>query len=211
MSAESDLELPADATTGSAERMRAEFDRSFAEPVRPAAEARDFVLVAAGGTQWALGLEGLEGIEHGRTLVPVPSSHPALLGLAGVRTVAVPVFDLAVLAGAGGTVGAGKAPVFALLEAAAGQRVGVAFERLLLFARVGVDAMLEPASLNAARPMLLHEEELYTMVAAKDLLRAILDPAGSTRMPARQSSFQAATSETATDLRNGTGYEDTTE
>ena len=187
--------MPDPRTLTSAERMRAEFDRSFAEPARQnAADARDFVLIAAGGTHWALALEGLSGIEHGRPIVPVPSSRDALLGIIGVSSTAIPVFDFATLANAAlanaGVANAGRRspsagarkPVIALLELIAGshdagQRVGVAFERLLQFARVPAAAILQ--STQNTRPTLQFEDELYTIVAAEQLLRHILAEAGN--------------------------------
>jgi chemotaxis signal transduction protein len=183
----------------SAERMRAEFDRSFAEPLkRAAAGARDFVLIAAGGTQWALALEGLCGIEHGRALVPVPSSRASLLGIAGVSSTAVPVFDLAALANgvrSQAAAGVGRTPVFAMVEAGDGEdgpghRVGVAFERLLQFARVSPEALLRPAH-GVARPTLQFEDELYTIVEAEELLRQILPGAGASTGSASQRSQTA--------------------
>ena len=172
----------------SVERLRAEFDRSFTEPTREAARtARDFVLVLAGGRQWALALSGLHGIEHDRPLVPMPSSHAALLGMAGVGSMAIPVFDLAALSQSSQSASqqasqpaAGRRSIFALLELDAepgstAQRVGVAFERLLQFARVPAESILQPAGSSVALPTLEHEQELYTLLEPADLLRAMLN------------------------------------
>ncbi len=168
----------------SAERLRTEFDRAFAEPARAAAkDVRDYVLIATGSEQWALPLDGICGIEHDRALVRVPSRRAALLGLAGVRSAVVPVFDLAMLLATGGGIRQGgairqgasrKAPVFALLDAGSTQRVGLAFERLLQFARVGGDALRTNTGSGDARRMLQHEQELYEIVEGRALLHTIL-------------------------------------
>ena len=179
-----------DPTLHSAERLRAEFDRSFTEPARDANRtARDFVLVLASGMQWALALSGLHGIEHDRPLVPMPSSHAALLGMAGVGSMVIPVFDLAALAQPGHIPSQPKAArrsIFALLQLEAepggtAQRVGVAFERLLQFARVAAESILRASGSGSgvrsgsARPTLEHEHELYILLEPEDLLSAMLN------------------------------------
>ena len=197
-----------------ARRLRAEFDQTFTEPLQPAAAGgRDFVLVAAGGTQWALALNGLGGIEHGHALVPVPSTRGALLGLAGVRNQAVPVFDLPALLG-GGSQGAGKArplaPAFALLDTGQGELAGGAFERLLQFARVAEEAIyvttslappiLAPPSLVPARSgrpdrggraSLHYEHEVYAVVEVEELLSRILAPVAAGKASQADVSQQA--------------------
>ena len=166
----------------SAERLREEFDHAFAEPARPAGEdSRDYVLVATGAEQWALPLEGLCGIEHDLEVVRLPSSRASLLGIAGVRSVAVPVFSLAALVGlpaVPGQAGAGRErPMFALLESGVqmgetGQRVGVAFERLVQFARVAAENVFEGAGTGCS---LRHEDELYAVVEGRELLRRVFN------------------------------------
>ncbi len=181
----------------SAERLREEFDRAFAEPAREAAVgSRDFVLVATGDEQWALPLDGIRGIEHDLQVVRLPSSRASLLGVAGVRSAAVPVFSLAALVGASGQSGpsgvpAGSGawsgrPAFALLESGVpgerAERVGVAFERLVQFARVPAENMFEGVRDAAFGCSLRHEDELYTVVETRELLRRILaagDASGS--------------------------------
>ena len=193
----------------SAERLRLEFDRTFSEPIREtASDARDFVLVLAGGMHWALALDGLHGIEHDRPLIPMPSSRAALLGMAGVGSMAVPVFDLAALAHArhpashpavqpSSQPAAGRRSIFALLELEAeqggtAQRVGVAFERLLQFARVSAESVLQPAGASTARPTLEHEQELFTILEPEELLSQIRAGASSSSQPVPVSSTEAA-------------------
>ena len=157
----------------SAERLREEFDRAFAEPAREAGVGnRDFVLVATGGEQWALPLDGICGIEHGLQVVRLPSSRASLLGVAGVRSAVVAVFSLGALVGSPGVAAESGRPAFALLESGeTGQRVGVAFERLVQFARVSAESVFEGGEFGCS---LRHEGELYTVVETRELLRRIL-------------------------------------
>ena len=54
------------------------------------------------------------------------------------------------------------------------QRVGIAFGRLLQFARVPESAVQHDAG-GGSRRMLTHEQELYTVVEPRALLRQIVD------------------------------------
>ena len=175
----------------SAEGLRAEFDRAFAEPARVAATgSRDFVLVATAPGQWALPLDGICGIEQGLPVVRLPSSRASLLGIAGVRGVAVPVFSLAALAGVQEKAGGWQErPMFALLEtgvpgSGTGQRVSVAFERLVQFARVQEEDVFGGEAGAAFGRSLRHAgeshaDELYTIVESGELLRRILGTAAA--------------------------------
>lgn len=83
---------------GAAELAR-DFDRSFAEPAQAAEPTEAFLALAAGGVAYAIRLRQVRGVLGGRTVVPVPSPAPALLGLASARSEIVPVYDLARLLG----------------------------------------------------------------------------------------------------------------
>jgi chemotaxis signal transduction protein len=81
--------------------MRAAFDRSFAEPATPVAAAHEALLaVRIGGQARAIALADIRAIHVDRRLATVPGPQPALLGLAAVRGVIVPVWDLRALLGA---------------------------------------------------------------------------------------------------------------
>jgi chemotaxis signal transduction protein len=83
---------------GAAELAR-DFDRSFAEPAQAAEPTEAFLALAAGGVAYAIRLRHVRGLVGGRTVVPVPSPAPALLGIASARSEIVPVYDLARLLG----------------------------------------------------------------------------------------------------------------
>ncbi|MGX6606333.1 chemotaxis protein CheW [Micromonosporaceae bacterium Da 78-11] len=82
------------------ERLRGDFDRSFAEPVRRHdAEHVELLAIRAGDRAYALRLSQTSGLHPDRPVTPLPGPQPALLGLAGFAGTAVPVYDLAALLG----------------------------------------------------------------------------------------------------------------
>jgi chemotaxis signal transduction protein len=86
--------------TGRMERLRDDFDRSFAEPARSHdAEHVELLAIRAGDRPYALGLSQTSGLHPDRPVTPLPGPQPALLGLAGFAGTAVPVYDLAALLG----------------------------------------------------------------------------------------------------------------
>jgi len=80
--------------------LRADFDRSFAEPARQHdAEYAELLAVRAGGRPYALRLSQARGVHSDRPVTPLPGPQPALLGIAGFGGTIVPVYDLAALLG----------------------------------------------------------------------------------------------------------------
>jgi len=97
---------PAETVTGRIERLRADFDRSFAEPVRShEGEHVELLAIRAGGRAYALRLSQTSGLHPDRPVTPLPGPLPALLGLAGFAGTVVPVYDLAALLGHPGEAG----------------------------------------------------------------------------------------------------------
>jgi len=85
---------------GRIERLRQDFDRSFAEPVRRHDEEHvELLALRAGGRPYALRLAQTAGLHPDRPVTPLPGPLPALLGLAGFAGTVVPVYDLAALLG----------------------------------------------------------------------------------------------------------------
>jgi chemotaxis signal transduction protein len=81
-------------------RLRADFDRSFAEPLRRHDEEHDELLaIRAGGRPYALRLSQTSGLHPDRPVTPLPGRLAALLGVAGFSGAIVPVYDLAALLG----------------------------------------------------------------------------------------------------------------
>ena len=80
--------------------LRAEFDGSFGQPVRPPdAEHAELLALRAGGRRYALRLAQTSGLHPDRPVTPLPGRVTALLGLAGFGGTIVPVYDLAALLG----------------------------------------------------------------------------------------------------------------
>jgi chemotaxis signal transduction protein len=78
--------------------LRDSFDRAFREPLAEEEEAPlDLLAIRVGPEPFALRLTEITALEADRTITSVPSRHPELLGIAGVRGAVVAVFDLASL------------------------------------------------------------------------------------------------------------------
>jgi chemotaxis signal transduction protein len=81
--------------------MRRLFDESFARALPEQIKAPEPMLaILLGGERFALRVHEIAGLTMSREkIVQVPSRHPELLGLTGIRGVVVPVFSLARLLG----------------------------------------------------------------------------------------------------------------
>jgi purine-binding chemotaxis protein CheW len=87
---------------GSAEEMRRRFDAVFAAPpVGRGADVASFLALRIGGDGFAFRIQHMSGLVAARRIVPLPGSASAMLGLAGIRGLVVPVFSLSVLMGYG--------------------------------------------------------------------------------------------------------------
>ena len=82
--------------------LRQSFDRAFSEPqLEQRADATiELLVIRVGRDPYAVRLAEIAALEADRSITSVPSDHPELLGVAGVRGVLVAVFDLAALLGA---------------------------------------------------------------------------------------------------------------
>lgn len=80
-----------------AEELRQAFDRAFAEPVAAPLEIENLLVIVVGGSSYAIRLDDIVALVTDRVVTAVPSPPPALLGIAGFRGSAVPVYDLRVL------------------------------------------------------------------------------------------------------------------
>jgi chemotaxis signal transduction protein len=120
------------------ERLRGEFDRSFAEPVRRHDEEHvELLAVRAGGRPYALRLAQTAGLHPDRPVTPLPGPIPALLGLAGFAGTVVPVYDLAALLGHPG----GEKPRWLMLASGL-PPLGLAFHQLDGHVRVAAGAIV---------------------------------------------------------------------
>ncbi|MBI4821839.1 MAG: chemotaxis protein CheW [Deltaproteobacteria bacterium] len=83
-----------------ARELRRVFDAEFATPERArSVETQPFLLVRVASEHLSIRVLDLGGIETTRRVLRIPSSAPALLGVARIRGLVVPVFGLARLLG----------------------------------------------------------------------------------------------------------------
>jgi len=83
-----------------AQTLKRDFDRSFAQPMRPPLpQTLDLLRVRLGGDPWAVPLADVAGLHSGKRVTPVPGRARGLLGLAGFRGVLAAVYDLPALIG----------------------------------------------------------------------------------------------------------------
>lgn len=83
--------------------LRRNFDRAFAETLGDEREqASGMLAIRVGRDAHAVRLSDVAAVEARCAVTPVPSQHPELLGVAGLRGNVVAVFDLGALIGAAG-------------------------------------------------------------------------------------------------------------
>jgi purine-binding chemotaxis protein CheW len=111
----------------SVEKLRAEFDDSFAfARTSPETQGIDVLLIRVRVDRYLLSSRELEGVVAAGKIVPLPSASPNALGLVGLRGALLPVFDLATLLGYEGA----AEPVRWLALAGREQPVAFAFRAL---------------------------------------------------------------------------------
>ncbi len=84
------------------EQLRTAFDQAFASA--PGTEAEPLVSLIAirlAGQPAVIPAEHILGLAKVKRIIPLPSSIPELIGIAGIRGALIPVFDLARLVGLG--------------------------------------------------------------------------------------------------------------
>lgn len=86
-----------DLQSTTAERLKGEFDRAFAELPAQAESGQEALLALnAGGDPYALSVSEIRALARDRPIAPVPgSAQGGFLGLAGLRGALMPVWDLA--------------------------------------------------------------------------------------------------------------------
>jgi chemotaxis signal transduction protein len=81
-------------------KLRAAFDRSFAEPVQfDMLPSQDLLAIRIGDDVFAIRLTEISGLYLGKKVTQVPGGDPALLGIAGFRGTIHPVYGIATLLG----------------------------------------------------------------------------------------------------------------
>ena len=117
--------------------LRRAFDRSFAEtPVADMARLEDVLEISIGAKPYALRTSEVSGLFADRTVTPLPTTVPELVGLTGLRGSVLPVYDL------GALLGHPLAEKPRWLVIAAGMAVGLAFGRFERHVRIRGDAIV---------------------------------------------------------------------
>jgi chemotaxis signal transduction protein len=129
----------------SAAVLRRLFDASFAAPVQSRAErATHFLTIRVGGDPYALRLSEIAGLQPDLKVIPIPTPAVQLLGIAALRGMMAPIYDLAAL------LGYSRAPNPRwIVFARAPQPVGLAFEVFESHLQVSDDSLAgaeDPAS-----------------------------------------------------------------
>jgi purine-binding chemotaxis protein CheW len=120
-----------------ADEMRDAFDAAFASaPAGSIGETDDLLLVGAGHAEVALRLREVAGLFVDVPVTPLPGATRGLLGIAGFRGAAVPVYHLGTLIGAA----SGALARWVALTGGA-EAVAFAFERFDGHARVASSAI----------------------------------------------------------------------
>jgi chemotaxis signal transduction protein len=157
--------------------LRRRFDQTFAEPHPPPPAALvDLLAIRLGGRRHVLRQDQVSGLVARRPVIALPSSHPQLLGLAGVRGVLVPVFALAGLMGA-------EAPgerADWLVLCGHDEPVAFAFQNLDGYVRVPLTALHVGRDGGPGQAIAMVEGEPRVLIDVPELLaRARRSPAGA--------------------------------
>jgi chemotaxis signal transduction protein len=159
-------------TALSAQELRESFDASFAkEVVEATADREDLLLVRDGMAELAMRVREIAAVEKCPELTSLPSSRPALLGLAGIRGHLAAIYSLGALVGSGGASARGG-----LVVLCAGDRsVGLRFDEMLAYVRV--DRKELGAASAAATTVLRAADRSVLLVDLRVLFETIHDAA----------------------------------
>lgn len=170
------------AATGRAAELRSAFDRSFAEPLRAAANDRVNLLgIHVGGDAYAVRLSEITGLFIAKKIVSVPSPAAEFLGLAGLRGSIVPVYCLGALLGYEKS----SEPPRWLMLAGAGNMMALGFDVFDGHLRVARPAITRQAEGERARKYVhefSHDQDLVRAIVS---LPSVLDAIGQQAQQAR--------------------------
>ena len=139
------MSAPLPGVAGRAAELRLAFDRAYAEPAHlDKALTEDLLAIRVGTQAFAIRLSEISGLFADKKITPVPGGHAAPCGIAGLRGVIVPVYDLQSLL-------CGSPPATSRsLAISAAAPLAFAFEAFAPQLRVSPDAILpQPARAQA--------------------------------------------------------------
>ncbi len=168
-------------THQSADRLRSDFDRSFAEASSTQVQRdEDFLAIRIGADGYALRLSEVVGLYRDQAIVPLPSRAAHLLGLASFRGVTAPVYDLRALLGH--TTGA-RTPWLVLARAAS--PVAFAFDVLEAHLRVAaasaVSVQIEPRARRYVNGVVRSAGSTFSLIHLASILEAIAHGSSSSK------------------------------
>ena len=135
-------------TSTTAERLRSDFDDSFARQRQAvAATTEEFLAIRIGDDPYALRITAVTGLFSDRKITPLPGPISDLLGLAGFRSSLAPIYDLRSLMGRPGH----DQPRWLVLTAVPAGVLGLAFDHFEGYFRLGREHLSEPPAGNARR------------------------------------------------------------
>ena len=173
------MKAPGLGLAGRAAELARAFDAGFAEaPVSATRSFEDVLALRLGGEPHALRLSQAAGLYARRTIVPLPSALPELLGLASVRAAVVPVYDLSALLGRS----CQNEPRWIVVAAQA--PIGLAFDELEGYRRLDPEAIVAQAATTpgaAPAELIRSAEELRPLLHLPALIEVIVQRAEQAR------------------------------
>jgi chemotaxis signal transduction protein len=146
-----------------AAELRRAFDRSFSDQARrDTTPTEDLLAIRIGPEPYAIRASEIAGLFADKSITPIPSRAPALLGVGGFRGTIVPVYSLPALLGHP----MGAAPRWIVI--ASGLPVALAFEALDGHLRVSRDRMVGREAGGQAR------KYVHNFMREHDRVRAIV-------------------------------------
>ena len=139
--------------------LRRLFDASFAVPVEARADrATHLLAIRVGGDPYALRLSEITALQPDLKVIPIPTPAAQLLGIAALRGMMTPIYDLAAL------LGYSRAPNPRwIVFARAPQPVGLAFEAFESHLQVSEDAQETVRAAGVLRPLIHMASVLTTL------------------------------------------------
>ena len=154
-----------------AAQLRHAFDGSFALPPSPAPpENQDLLMIRVAGDPYAIRLCDIAEIVTDRSIVPVPSVTPDLLGLAGIHGGIVPVFGLSSILGYGPDPGSPRWMILCGAE----EPIALAFSDFEGYLRLPASALLADDNVSAPRD---HVKYVSQVASTPNGARAVISMA----------------------------------
>lgn len=153
--------------------LRRAFDSSFAAaPQSDVTPLEDLLEITVGAALYVLRITEVSGLFADRTITPLPTTVPELLGIVGFRGSVLPVYDLAAM------LGYPMATKPRWLAIAAGLPVGLAFDGFERHQRIRRDAIVpqirSDSPVRHVREVFQVQDRVRPIVSVTSVLEAIM-------------------------------------